>query len=167
MRSLPAGEDPSGLSESTLQTRYMRLALRLAQRAFDLGEVPIGAVVVADGKIVGRGRNQSIRKSDPTAHAEIQALRQAARNLGNYRLTSATLYCTLEPCIMCAGALIWARIACLVYAARDPKAGAIDSHLGLADARFANHRFRVVSGILKQESATLLKRFFQTQRQSD
>ena len=132
MRSLPGDAGSLGLSESALQVRYMRLALRLARRALNLGEVPVGAIVVAEGRIVGRGWNQSIRKSDPTAHAEIQALRQAARCLGNYRLTSATLYCTLEPCAMCAGALIWARIAALVYGARDPRAGAIDSHLGLA-----------------------------------
>ena len=164
MRSLPGDAGSSGLSESALQVRYMRLALRLARRALTLGEVPVGAIVVAEGGIVGRGWNQSIQKSDPTAHAEILALRQAARRLGNYRLTSATLYCTLEPCSMCAGALIWARLARLVYAAKDPNAGAIDSHLRLAQAEFSNHRFEAVSGVMEEEAAALLRQFFQARR---
>ena len=142
----------------------MAKALAQARRALGLDEVPIGAVVVVEGKIVGRGCNKGIRQSDPTAHAEILALRQAARLLGNYRLTSATLYCTLEPCCMCAGALIWARLARLVYAAKDPKAGAIDSHLRLAQAKFSNHRFEVVSGVMGEEAAVLLRQFFQARR---
>ena len=145
-------------------TNYMAKALAQAQRAFKLDEVPIGAVVVVEGKIVGRGFNKSLRQSDPTAHAEILALRQASRRLGNYRLTSATLYCTLERCSMCAGALIWARIARLVYAAKDPKAGAIDSHLKLAQAEFSNHRLEVVSGVMEAEAAGLLREFFQVRR---
>jgi tRNA(adenine34) deaminase len=143
---------------------FMTEALKLAQRAYVAGEVPIGAVVVVEGQVVGRGYNQSLRKSDPTAHAEILALRQAARKAGNYRLTSATLYCTLEPCAMCAGALVWARVERLVYGARDRKAGAIDSHLGLAQAGFLNHQFEVLSGVMETESATLLQRFFRTRR---
>ncbi len=143
---------------------FMAKALAQARRAFDLNEVPLGAVVVMEGRIIGRGFNQSIRHSDPTAHAEILALRQAARRLGNYRLTSATLYCTLEPCSMCAGALIWARLARLVYAAKDPKAGAIDSHLRLAHAKFSNHRFEVASGVMEGEAAALLRQFFQARR---
>jgi tRNA(adenine34) deaminase len=114
--------------------------------------------------VVGRGYNQSIRKADPTAHAEILAVRQAARKLGNYRLTSFSLYCTLEPCVMCAGALVWARVGCLIYGAQDVKAGAIHSHVGLAEAAFTNHRFEVISGILEAESARLLKEFFKTKR---
>jgi tRNA(adenine34) deaminase len=145
---------------------FMAKALAQARRAMELDEVPIGAIVVVEGKIVGRGCNRSISRSDPTAHAEILALRQAARHLGNYRLTSATLYCTLEPCSMCAGALIWARLARLVYAAKDPKAGAIDSHLRLAQARFSNHRFAVVSGVMDEEAATLLRQFFQSRRKA-
>jgi tRNA(adenine34) deaminase len=145
----------------------MDKALALARRAFECLEVPVGAVVVLEGNIIGKGWNQSVRKSDPSAHAEILALRQAARRLGNYRLTSATLYCTLEPCCMCAGALIRARVARLVYGARDPKMGAIDSHLGLAQSRFSNHRFEVDSGILAAESAALLQLFFQSRRGSD
>ena len=144
---------------------FMAKALEQARRALELDEVPIGAVVVIEGKIVGRGFNQSIRQSDPTAHAEILALRQAARRSGNYRLTSATLYCTLEPCSMCAGALIWARLARLVYAAKDPKADAIDSHLRLAQAGFSNHHFQVVSGVMDEEAAVLLRKFFQVRRQ--
>ena len=145
----------------------MGKALSLAKRAFEASEVPVGAVVVLEGKLIGRGYNQTLRLCDPTAHAEILALRQAARRLGNYRLTAATLYCTLEPCSMCAGALIWARIGRLVYAARDPKAGAIDSHLRLARARFSNHRFKVTSGVLSDESAALLQQFFQARRHRD
>ena len=144
--------------------RFMKMALTLAQKAGRIGEVPVGAVVVISGKVVGKGYNQSIRKNDPTAHAEILALRQAARKTGNYRLTSATVYCTLEPCLMCAGALIWARVQCLVYATRDFKAGAIDSHLKLAQARFSNHRYTVISGVLGKDSGELLTHFFQNKR---
>ena len=150
--------------EKAEHSRFMRIALNLAQKAGKIGEVPVGAVVVISGKVVGRGYNQSIRKNDPTAHAEILALRQAARKTGNYRLTSATVYCTLEPCLMCAGALIWARVRCLVYGARDPKVGAIDSHLGLAQAKFSNHRYTVISGILAKDSAELLQEFFKNKR---
>ena len=142
----------------------MRSALGLARRAYFADEVPIGAVVVVDGEIVGRGHNQSLRKADPTAHAEILALRQAARRIGNYRLTSATVYCTLEPCVMCAGALVWARVQRLVYGARDAKTGALDSHLNLSQADFLNHHFEVISGVMQKESAELLKRFFDAKR---
>src|SRR5258706_443826 len=145
-------------------TAFMSKALAQARRALELDEVPIGAVIVVEGKIVGRGCNRSVHQSDPTAHAEILALRQAARRLGNYRLTSATLYCTLEPCSMCAGALIWARLARLVYGAKDPKAGAIDSHLRLAQAGFSNHHFEVISGVMEEEAAGLLRQFFQARR---
>jgi len=147
-----------------MDREFMAKALVQARHALALDEVPIGAVVVVDGKIVGRGCNRSVSRSDPTAHAEILALRQAARRMGNYRLTSATLYCTLEPCSMCAGALIWARLARLVYAAKDPKAGAIDSHLRLAQAEFSNHRFEVVSGVMEEEAAMLLRQFFRARR---
>lgn len=145
----------------------MGKALALAKRAFEASEVPVGAVVVLEGQVIGRGYNQTLRQCDPAAHAEILAVRQAARRLGNYRLTAATLYCTLEPCSMCAGALIWARIGRLVYAARDPKAGAIDSHLGLARAQFSNHRFKVTSGVLSDESTLLLQQFFRARRRRD
>jgi tRNA(adenine34) deaminase len=150
--------------EKAEHRRFMQMALNLAQKAGRVGEVPVGAVVVVSGEVVGRGYNQNIRKNDPSAHAEILALRQAARKIGNYRLTSATVYCTLEPCLMCAGALIWARVSCLVYGARDPKAGAIDSHLRLAEAQFSNHRYTVISGILETASAGLLQEFFKSKR---
>ncbi len=143
-----------------IDATFMAKALVQARRAFELDEVPIGAVVVVEGKIVGRGCNKSIRQSDPTAHAEILALRQAARRLGNYRLTSATLYCTLEPCSMCAGALIWARLARLVYAAKDPKAGAIDSHLRLRSGRILKSSFRSSFGSHGRRSSGLASTVF-------
>ena len=154
------------VQEKAQHDRFMQAALNLAHKAGKIGEVPVGAVVVISGKVVGRGYNQSIRKNDPTAHAEILALRQAARRIGNYRLTSATVYCTLEPCLMCAGALIWARVQCIVYGAKDPKAGAIDSQLKLAQARFSNHRYSVISGILGKDSTDLLREFFKNKRKT-
>ncbi len=144
--------------------RHMREAMSLAKRALAANEVPIGALVVLGNQVVGRGYNQTVRRSDPTAHAEVLALRQAARKVGNYRLTSATVYCTLEPCAMCAGALIHARVELLVYGARDPKAGAVDSYLNLLATSFLNHRISVVSGILEEEASQLLKEFFQAKR---
>ena len=141
--------------------RYMHKALELAQRALAAGEVPVGALVVQDNRIIGRGFNQSICRADPTAHAEIIALRQAAKKIGNYRLTSAIVYCTLEPCAMCAGALVQARVQLLVYGARDPKAGAVESQLNLLAAPFLNHRLIIISGFMEQESSLLLKNFWQ------
>jgi tRNA(adenine34) deaminase len=143
---------------------YMREAMALARHALSGNEVPVGALVVLDNQVIGRGYNQTVSRSDPTAHAEILALRQAARRVGNYRLTSATVYCTLEPCAMCAGALIQARVQLLVYGARDPKAGAVDSHLSLLSTAFLNHRINVLSGVLEEESCQLLKDFFRTKR---
>jgi tRNA(adenine34) deaminase len=142
----------------------MEKALAQARRAFALDEVPVGAVVVFGQRVIGRGFNRTIGKHDPCAHAEILALRQAAKRLGNYRLTSATLYCTLEPCAMCAAALVHARIGLLVYGTPDPKAGAVDSHLNLLRAGFFNHRVQVISGILQEESGELLRQFFRKKR---
>lgn len=142
----------------------MEIALRLAQKAFALKEVPVGAVVVVDGKVVGRGYNQTLAHCDPTAHAEILALRQAAKRVGNYRLTSATIYCTLEPCAMCSGSLVWARVERLVYGARDAKAGAVDSHIRLFESKSVNHRIKVVSGVGEAESVRLLREFFRLRR---
>jgi tRNA(adenine34) deaminase len=142
----------------------MREALRQASRAYKRDEVPVGAVVILDGRIIGRGYNQSISRHDPTAHAEIMALRKAAQKIGNYRLTGATLYCTLEPCAMCAAALIWARIRVLVYGAADPKAGAVESKMHLFKEKFWNHRVDVVSGILEEQSRDLLRQFFASKR---
>jgi tRNA(adenine34) deaminase len=142
----------------------MREALVEAERGKAAGEVPVGAVIVVDGAIAGRAHNAPIALSDPTAHAEVLALREAARTAGNYRLPGATLYVTLEPCAMCCGAAIQARLARVVYGARDPKAGAVESlHRLLDDAR-QNHRVAAVGGVLAAESAALLRGFFETRR---
>jgi tRNA(adenine34) deaminase len=144
--------------------RYMDLALIEARNAASMGEVPVGAVVVLNGNVLGRGFNQPITASDPTAHAEIIALREAARSAGNYRLAGVTVYCTLEPCLMCAGAMIHARIDRLVFATFDPKAGCAGSiHNVLRDLRF-NHQVDVSSGIRALESSTLLREFFANRR---
>jgi tRNA(adenine34) deaminase len=147
------------------EERWMRLALDLAGRAEALGEVPVGAVVVADGEIAGRGFNHPIGGCDPTAHAEIAAIREASRKLANYRLTGATLYCTVEPCIMCLGAALHARIGRLVYGASDPKVGAVAEldRLRGTGALF-NHRLECQGGVLAGESSELLRRFFEKRR---
>ena len=143
---------------------FMREALQEAERALGQGEVPIGAVAVMEGRIIGRGANRVIGDADPTAHAEIVALRQAAQKLGNYRLTGVDLYVTVEPCAMCAGAIIQARVDRLFYGAPDPKAGAVDSlHKLLGDDRL-NHRVEVTAGLLEEESRTLIARFFREKR---
>jgi tRNA(adenine34) deaminase len=143
----------------------MREALVEAERGKAAGEVPIGAVIVLDGAIVGRAHNAPVALSDPTAHAEVLALREAARKADNYRLPGATLYVTLEPCAMCCGAVLQARLARVVYGARDPKAGAVESLHRLLDYARANHRVRAVGGVLAAESAALLRGFFDTRRQ--
>ena len=143
----------------------MREAIALAGRAALQGEVPIGAVVVAaSGEIVGRGYNQPVATHDPTAHAEIVALRDAAARTGNYRLTGATLYVTVEPCLMCVGALVHARIGTLVYGASEPRAGAIESTQRAHEHPALNHRMVVVSGVLAAECGDLVRRFFQERR---
>jgi tRNA(adenine34) deaminase len=148
--------------------RFMRIALEEARAAGRSGEVPIGAVVTLDGKVVGRGRNAPIGSMDPTAHAEIAALRDAARTVDNYRLTGAELFCTVEPCLMCAGAAILARIGRLVWAAPDPKIGAVGWLEAMrASGAVLNHRFDVRSGVLADESAGLLRAFFRERRGSD
>ena len=142
----------------------MREALELARRAEAAGEVPVGAVAVADGVVVGRGFNSPIGLSDPTAHAEILALREAARALANYRLEGVTLYATLEPCAMCAGALVAARVKRLVFGARDLRFGAVRSKFRVADSELLNHRVEVVEGVLGAECAELMKSFFSARR---
>ena len=142
----------------------MRLALELAALARDEGEVPIGAVVVKDGAVVGRGSNRPIRSCDPTAHAEIVALRAAAERLGNYRLPGCTLYVTLEPCVMCSGAMMHARLARVVYAAQDPKTGACGSVLDLFAEEKLNHHAVVEGGVLAGEAGAMLKAFFAERR---
>jgi tRNA(adenine34) deaminase len=145
-------------------TDFMHQALAEARAAEAAGEVPVGAVVVRDGEVLARAHNQPIGLNDPTAHAEILALRFAATKLGNYRLTGCDLYVTLEPCAMCAAALVHARIRRLIYAAADPKAGAVASTLRLLDAPHLNHRVEVVSGLLADEASALLQRFFAMRR---
>jgi tRNA(adenine34) deaminase len=143
---------------------WMGLALEEATRAAEAGEVPVGAVVVVDGRLLARGHNAPIARHDPTAHAEIVALREAAREVGNYRLTGATLYATIEPCAMCCGAALHARIARLVYGADDAKAGAVRSlHRLLDDARL-NHRVEVTAGVRAEECGARLSAFFRTKR---
>jgi tRNA(adenine34) deaminase len=143
---------------------YMRIAIELAQQAAAAGEVPVGAIVVKDGMVVGRGGNSPIDTHDPTAHAEIAALRDAAKNLGNYRLVGCLLYVTLEPCAMCTGAIQHARIARLVYGANDPKTGACGSVVNLMAEPKLNHHAEVTSGILASECGTLLSEFFSAKR---
>src|SRR4051812_3427405 len=139
-------------------------ALSEARAAADEGEVPIGSVVVADGRIVGRGRNAREARADPTAHAEVLALQDAARSLGRWRLSGATVYATLEPCPMCAGALVNARVDRLVYAVPDPKAGAVDTLFDVVRSPRLNHRVEVSSGVLAGECGELLKEFFRGRR---
>lgn len=143
---------------------WMRRALALADRAGNEGEVPVGAVVVRDGQLLGEGWNQVIFAQDPTAHAEVVALRDAARVARNYRLPGAILYVTLEPCTMCAGALVHARVARLVFAAKEPKAGVVCSAGSLLQAPWYNHRVEWIGGILADESAARLQLFFQQRR---
>jgi tRNA(adenine34) deaminase len=143
---------------------WMRYAIRLAQRAEQQGEVPVGAVLVKDGRCIAEGWNTSISLHDPSAHAEIVALRLAGKALGNYRLVNTTLYVTLEPCVMCMGALSQARVNRLVFGASDPKRGAVCSAIALADARFLNHQITWQGGILADECATILKDFFRAKR---
>ncbi len=142
----------------------MEEALRAAQRALEAGEVPVGAVVVCQGKVVGRGWNRNIGDNDPTAHAEMVALREAGTTLGNHRLGECELFATIEPCAMCAGALVHARVKRLVYGADDPKAGAVRSVMQLLDHPQLNHRVEVRSGVLAGRSAELLHTFFKNRR---
>jgi tRNA(adenine34) deaminase len=143
---------------------YMRMALDLAHESEAAGEVPVGAVVVIAGEVIGRGRNSPIERSDPTAHAEILALREACAAMGNYRLEGATLYTTLEPCVMCAGALVAARIARVVFGARDLRFGGVRSKYRLADSEVLNHRLEIDEGVLGAECAELMLRFFADRR---
>ncbi|MDE0514039.1 MAG: tRNA adenosine(34) deaminase TadA [Gammaproteobacteria bacterium] len=143
---------------------WMRRALDLAERARSEGEVPVGAVLVMEDDCIGEGWNRPISARDPTAHAEIGALRAGAAHMGNYRLPGATLYVTLEPCAMCAGAIILARLKRLVYAAADPKAGAAGSVFNILQSSQLNHRVELASGILEQEAAMLLQTFFRERR---
>ena len=142
----------------------MEEALRCAQRALEAGEVPVGAVVVCDGRLAGRGWNRNLGDNDPTAHAEIIALREAGRNAGNYRLGDCELFVTIEPCAMCAGALVHARIRRLVYGADDPKAGAVHSVLAVVNHPQLNHQMEVRGGVLAGRAAEMLQEFFRNRR---
>lgn len=148
----------------TADEQFMQLALEQAREAGALGEVPVGAVVVCDGEVVGRGFNQPIRGHDPTAHAEVMALRDAAARLGNYRLPGCELYVTLEPCVMCCGAIMHARIARVVFGASDPKTGAAGSVIDLFGEARLNHHAALVGGVLAAECGALLSSFFAARR---
>lgn len=144
--------------------KWMRCALELAREAGESGEVPVGCVIVAGGEIVGKGRNSPILSLDPTAHAEILAIRQAAFALTNYRLTEATIYSTLEPCVMCAGAIVMARIPKLVFGARDLRFGGVRARFQLADSPLLNHQVEIVEGVLGAEATIMLRQFFSARR---
>ena len=146
---------------------WMEEALRAAQRALEAGEVPVGAVVVCAGRIIGRGWNRNLTNSDPTAHAEIVALREAGANLGNHRLGDCELFATIEPCAMCAGALVHARLKRLVYGADDPKAGAVRSVMEVLNPPQLNHRTEVRGGVLAGRCGELLQSFFRSRRAED
>lgn len=146
-------------------TVWMELALEQAELAAAAGEVPVGALVIKDGKIIGRGHNRNLLDNDPTAHAEIVALRQAAARLGNHRLIGCTMVATIEPCSMCAGALLHARIARLVYGASDPKAGAAGSLLQILNHPGLNHKTEVTAGVLADKCSEILQKFFRQKRQ--
>ena len=152
------------MNETTEDTLFMGEALKEAEKALKKGEVPIGAVLVVDGKVVGRGHNERETKHDPSAHAELIAIRKASKRLESWRLTNGTLYVTLEPCLMCMGAIVLARIERLVFGAFDPKAGAAGSLYDISKDKRLNHRVEVTTGVMGEESGRLLKDFFSSLR---
>ncbi len=158
-------ETTSVMTPDVDDERWMRAALALAERAAALGEVPVGAVVVRDGEVIGEGWNQPISGQDPTAHAEIMALRDAARRVGNYRLVDADLYVTIEPCTMCAGAIVHARIRRVVFGASEPKAGALVSRQSLLDEPWLNHRVSWTGGVLAEHCSERISAFFRARRE--
>tara|TARA_B110000858_G_scaffold141288_1_gene160359 strand:- start:12423 stop:12905 length:483 start_codon:yes stop_codon:yes gene_type:complete len=153
--------------DNAADERWMREALSLAKQAGELGEVPVGAIVVQDGEIIGRGFNQPIRSCDATAHAEIVAIRDASQFRNNYRLPGTSLYVTIEPCTMCLGAMIHARIERLVFGATEPRAGAVVSQASLLDAEHFNHRLSFVGGVLADECSVLMQNFFRSKRKGN
>ena len=157
---LKTKEQPEALNDEL----WMEDALRCAQRALEAGEVPVGAVVVSGGRIVGRGWNRNITDSDPSAHAEVMALREAGAAVGNHRLEGCALFVTIEPCAMCAGAMVHARVRRLVYGADDPKAGAVHSALAVVNHPQLNHTIEVRGGVLAGRSAEVLQKFFRSRR---
>jgi tRNA(adenine34) deaminase len=158
----PSERHPPG--ELSSDELWMEEALRCAARALEGGEVPVGAVVVCEGRVVGRGWNRNITDNDPTAHAEVVALRQAGQNVGNHRMVGCELFVTIEPCAMCAGAVVHARLARLVYGANDPKAGAVYSALQVVNHPSLNHQMEIRGGVLAGRSAELLQEFFRKRR---
>jgi tRNA(adenine34) deaminase len=161
---MPASRNKAELTAPDNDMLLMEQALAQARVAGEAGEVPVGAVIVKDGIVVGRGRNRNLQDHDPTAHAEMVALRQAAAHLGNHRLSGCVMFATIEPCAMCAGAMIHARLARLVYGASDPKAGAAGSVLEVVNHPRLNHRMEVTSGVLADQCSEVLKAFFQSRR---
>jgi tRNA(adenine34) deaminase len=161
---MPASRNKAEFNALDNDMLWMEQALAQAQLAGEAGEVPVGAVVVKDGVVVGRGQNRNLQEHDPTAHAEMMALRQAAAHLGNHRLVGCAMFATIEPCAMCAGAMIHARVARLVYGAHDPKAGAAGSVLEVVNHPRLNHRMEVTSGVLADQCSEILKAFFQSRR---
>jgi len=163
-RHLTPHTEPDPLTSDSQHELWMEEALRCAQRALEIDEVPVGAVVVFEGRVVGRGWNRNLADNDPTAHAEIIALREAGRAIGNHRLGECELFATIEPCAMCAGAMVHARIRRLVYGADDPKAGAVHSVLQVANHPRLNHQMEVIGGVLAGRSAEILQEFFRKRR---
>lgn len=161
-----AGHEQIPVIDRSRDLEYMQEALEQAQLGASLGEVPVGALLVRDGEVLGRGFNQPIGLHDPSAHAEMQAVREAAHNVQNYRLPGSTLYVTLEPCSMCAGLLVHARVARIVYAASEPRAGMAASQGRFFEQEFLNHRVLVEGGLLAEESAEMLRSFFRARRKT-
>ena len=153
-------------SERELDLGWMRRAISAASEARERGEVPVGTCIVLGETVLAAGGNRTRTDGDPTAHAEIVALREAAAKAGNYRLTNAVVYSTIEPCVMCAGALIQARVKRLVYGARDERAGAVESHFRVCDTDFLNHRIEVTAGVLEEECRELMQEFFRARRRN-
>jgi len=152
------------MTESTSHNFWMEKALKEAEKSFSKEEVPVGAIIVLDGEIIGKGNNQPILKKDPTSHAEINAIRNATKKVGNYRLTGATLHTTLEPCAMCYGAIIHARISRLVFGAYDPKTGVCGSSIKLHEQECFNHSPEIIGGVLEKDCSLILKDFFKERR---
>jgi tRNA(adenine34) deaminase len=163
---MPGGGPPPFLFRGKMDRdeKFMAAALRQAEKALARGDIPVGCVIVQDGKIIARGHNLRELKNDPTAHAEIVALRKAGRKLGSWRLNQAEVFVTCEPCAMCAGALVLARVRRVVYGCRDPKAGAVDTFFGIGRSPKLNHRFEVKSGVMEEQCQEQLSRFFKKLR---
>ena len=147
-----------------LDEKYMKIALKEAQKATLLDEVPVGAIIVKDGKIIARGHNLREKSNDPTSHAEVNAIRKACKKLNSWRLEDATIYVTVEPCSMCAGTLLQCRIGKIVYGAKDPKGGAIESSLQLFNAKNINHHPEIIGGVLQEECSAIISNYFKSKR---